>query len=373
MNLYFSHHIFSIQRHGGISRYYVELARELHQCTKDPQNLQIKVVAPLFVNAYLPKLPASLVIGKQISPFKRGHRVLAAVNQSISIPYLATKTGIYHETYYNSFSALWAAPLSSFVKVTTVHDCIHEIFPKEFSWRDQTSKLKKATLEKADLIFCVSNATKNDLLRLFDVDPKKIRVTHLGAPLVHTKASLPNEENRPTRPYFLFVGRRGIYKNGNRLIHGFANSLARREDFLLVFFGGEPVSNEERNLIFSEGLEKQIIFIQGDDDALAKYYQNAAAFVFPSLYEGFGLPILEAMSAGCPVICSNTSSFPEVARDAALYFDPTEVESITFALDKLLQDSYLRNDLIKKGFENIRNFSWAKCAELTLAAYREFF
>ena len=367
MNLYFSHHIFSTQAFGGISRYFVELARELDQERND---LTIKIVSPFFVNSYLPELPSSLFIGRKAPRPKRGLRVLTGINQALSIAYFAAKSGIYHETYYNRFSALKAS--SSFAKVTTVYDCIHEIFPDQFSPRDHTSKLKKETVDRADLVLCVSDSTKKDLIQRFNVNPQKIRVTHLGfTPMKIADQQTPFAENRPDRPYLLFVGNRGIYKNGRRMMEAFASSIARREGMLLVFFGGESVSQAERDWISSNGLEQQIVFVRGDDKKLAQYYQGATAFVFPSLYEGFGLPLLEAMSAGCPVLCSNTSSFPEVARDAALYFDPTQVEAITSALNEFINDSTLRDHLIKKGFENIRDFTWKKCANLTLSAYKE--
>ena len=371
MNLYFSHHIFSTQDVGGISRYFVELARELVQETRELPNFSIKILSPIFVNAYLSEFPSSIVIGKRVPFPKRGRRLLAGINQAISIPYFTTKKGIYHETYYDGFAALLASK-SSIARVTTVHDCIHEIFPHHFSRRDRTSKLKKASIERADLIFCVSHSTKSDLIHYFDVNPEKIRVIHLGlTPMLPSSPQLTAEEKIADRPYFLFVGNRGLYKNGRRLMLAFARSQAKREGMSLVFFGGEPPSFEEQQWIISNDLEKQIIFVQGDDEKLAKYYQSATAFVFPSLYEGFGLPLLEAMSAGCPVICSNTSSFPEVARDAALYFDPIHVDAITFALDRFLNDSSLKDRLVQKGFENVKDFTWRKCAQLTLSAYHE--
>ncbi|MEM2154884.1 MAG: glycosyltransferase family 1 protein, partial [Nitrososphaeria archaeon] len=143
-----------------------------------------------------------------------------------------------------------------------------------------------------------------------------------------------------------------------------------KHDFKIVCFGGGLFSAEEIDLMIKLGLsEDQVIQISGDDKTLAHLYRNAAVFVYPSLYEGFGIPLLEAMSLGCPVICSNTSSFPEVAGNAAEFFDPYEADSIAVALENVLYSSEKSKHLVNLGYERVKNFSWEKCADETRSIY----
>jgi glycosyltransferase involved in cell wall biosynthesis len=139
----------------------------------------------------------------------------------------------------------------------------------------------------------------------------------------------------------------------------------------VVCFGGGDLREDElelmRELALSPALVEQV---GGGDDVLAVYYENAAAFVYPSLYEGFGIPPLEAMALGCPVVCSNTSSIPEVVGDAGEYFDPADVDSIRTSLENVLQSNERRAELIQKGFKKRAEFSWERCAKETLKIYR---
>ena len=119
------------------------------------------------------------------------------------------------------------------------------------------------------------------------------------------------------------------------------------------------------------GLTNCVHQVSGDDGLLASYYQGATAFIYPSLYEGFGIPPLEAMNFGCPVVCSNTSSLPEVVGDAAVFFDPSSDESMRVAIEDLLRNDGLRTEMIRRGYARVQHFSWAKCAAETAAIYRQ--
>ena len=136
-------------------------------------------------------------------------------------------------------------------------------------------------------------------------------------------------------------------------------------------FGGGFLKKEEINLINELGLNtKNIIHINGNENFLKSLYTNAEFLIYPSKYEGFGIPILESFSQNCPVLCSNTSSLPEVADDAALFFNPDEPEEISLTIDRFLQSSESRNKLIGKGLERLKKFSWEKCAKQTLNVYQ---
>ena len=151
-----------------------------------------------------------------------------------------------------------------------------------------------------------------------------------------------------------------------------AGSRPLREEFDLVAFGGGRFSSQEilniNEFGFKDGFVQQV---GGNDEVLASLYANALCFIYPSLYEGFGLPPLEAMAGGCPVISSNSSSMPEVVNNAGLYFDPCDLDDMRNAIETVCFSSELRAKLIKAGNENVKKFSWDKCAQKTLAIYEK--
>ena len=144
------------------------------------------------------------------------------------------------------------------------------------------------------------------------------------------------------------------------------------KQFEIICFGGGRFTNIEWELFNQLGLKERIKQFSGNDELLGQLYNSASVFVCPSLYEGFGLPLLEAMAHDCPVICSNTSSLPEVVGDAAELFDPFDIDSIGNALEKILFSTERREELINLGTHQLKHFSWKKCAEETLQIYKQF-
>jgi glycosyltransferase involved in cell wall biosynthesis len=174
-----------------------------------------------------------------------------------------------------------------------------------------------------------------------------------------------------SKPYLLYVGHRGGYKNFEGFLRAYASSLWLSDNFNVVCFGGGIFSRDEVALIKSLRLSmNHVIQVNGGDNKLASVYRDAALFVYPSLYEGFGIPPLEAMSLGCPVACSNTSSIPEVAGDAAEYFDPYDLDSMRTAMELVLSSEVRLNELIKLGKFRCARFSWDRCAKETLSVYK---
>jgi glycosyltransferase involved in cell wall biosynthesis len=171
-------------------------------------------------------------------------------------------------------------------------------------------------------------------------------------------------------PYLLFVGLRSGYKNFEGFVEAFAVSKKLKDRFHVVCFGGGAFSTTEKDNFKELGVEKYVHQVSGNDKMLVNYYRNATAFVCPSLYEGFGIPILEAMGLSCPVVCASTSSIPEVAGDAAVYFDPNDISSIQSVLENTLFNKDLLTDLKKRGLQREANFSWDICADETLSLYR---
>jgi glycosyltransferase involved in cell wall biosynthesis len=272
------------------------------------------------------------------------------------------RTDIVHETYFSDFLNFSSANR----RVTTVYDMIHEIYYPN----DKTSQQKKASVDRCDHILCISHNTKNDLCEIFRVKPEKVTVTHLACD-DFGKAVRADIPPALAAPYFLHVGNRAGHKNFEMLVRAFASVPRLVQDFRIVCFGGGRLSESERRLASDLGLESDaLVHIHGDDDLLATAYANATAFVYPSLYEGFGLPPLEAMSAGCPVLSSNRSSLPEVIGNAALLFDPQDKEALADALEKIAESDELRDELIERGRARWQLFSWQRCVRETLDVYR---
>lgn len=366
MRVAFDQQIFQNQVHGGISRYFCRLVENLSVY----EDIEAKIFSPVYRNHYLSKLPKKFVSGMHVPGFPKTKKLRLMIN-SIVTPVIIKKfqPNIVHETYYsdtleNNFGSS---------RVITVYDMIHEQMPHLYT-NNPISKIKRKAIERADHVICISENTRKDLIEFFNIPSQNISVIYLGFDKIfsNTLESSTTELNfRTEKPYILYVGSRRTYKNFPALINAYSASVWLRDNFNIICFGGEKFSVMDAELIRKNKLSRdQIIYVAGDDDKLANYYKNASVLVYPSLYEGFGIPPLEAMSSGCPVICSNTSSIPEVVGDAGEYFDPSSIDSIKTALEKILSSDEERLILIKKGYERSKQFSWARCAQETLEVYR---
>lgn len=363
MNIAFDHQIFSVQRFGGVSRYFFELANQLAAIGPEV-NCQIN--CPLYVNNYLRHSRQELQINGIPMPRNvRGSSFYRAINSLMSpVIFYGSRPDIVHETYYAPKSV---APASSRI-VVTVYDMIHELYPDYMSEQDRTAKYKKIAVERADHVICISENTRQDLIHFLGVDHEKISVVHLGFSLTKSSISSLPAKNRP---FILYVGARGGYKNFEGLLAAYASHADLLNNYNLVLFGGGSLNTNEVDRIQSMHIPLvQVRQVSGDDGVLAALYKQADMFVYPSLYEGFGIPPLEAMSFDCPVACSNTSSIPEVVGDAAIQFNPLDTDSIADALLSLSLDSALRANLIDLGRIRLEKFSWEKCATQTLDVYK---
>lgn len=361
MKIAFDSQIFTMQEYGGISRYMCSLAQQLNT----HHDVEAKIFAPLHINAYADSLLNSLVYGVKVPRIRNTGRIVHVASQLLSrVAISRFKPQIVHETYFSSLSS---TPKNARC-VITVHDMIHERFSSAFPHNDPTSEWKRKSIKRADHVICVSEYTKQDLLEFIDIPPEKISVVHHGfnpLPISNT------ERITLTSPYLLYVGDRFGYKNFDGLLRAYASSSWLKGNLRIVCFGGGRLHANELLLIQSLGLTlQQVEQVGGSDEQLASFYQNAAAFVYPSLYEGFGIPPLEAMSLKCPVICSNASSIPEVVGDAAKYFDAKNIDSITAAIEGVLQSSEKRDNFIVKGVERCKKFTLSRCVNETLAVYK---
>ncbi len=273
---------------------------------------------------------------------------------------------IVHPTHMNSLEILdhlHGKPL-----VVTVHDMTHELRPESFPAHDPSAARKKIMVERADRVIAISQQTKDDLVRLYGTDPDKVDVIHHGNSLV-----LPEEYEQMLldipKKYILFVGQRDGYKNFLRTLEAIKPLIDECPDLHLICAGGGKFKDNEIAAIKALGIERHVKQMWVTDEELAVLYNRAVCFIYPSEYEGFGLPILEAYECATPVLCAEASCFPEVAGDAAIYFDPTQVDEMTEKIRSMITDASLRELYIEKGRARVKLFSWRRCAEETLACY----
>lgn len=367
MKIVFDHQIFTQQSYGGISRYFVRLAQGLLALGH-----QADVVAPIHRNRYLKDLPAQRVHGLELERFppKTGRLFILANDQLSKLKMRNISADLLHETYYSD------RPPNAQVKgrVITVHDMIHEKFAAEFSAKDFTSRKKRLTVARADHIICISNSTKNDLCALFDIPEYKVSVVHHGFERFEQRPDEipPQLVDHVARPFLLYVGSRGGYKNFAGMLRAVAARPALKSAFDVLAFGGGAFNVTEQALITTLGFAPQSVQqVGGGDVLLGSLYAKARAFVYPSVYEGFGLPPLEAMAHDCPVVTSNSSSMPEVVGNAGAYFDPLDIEAQAEAICSVVFDEQRRSELIALGQQRLFLFSWERCALETQTVYQK--
>jgi glycosyltransferase involved in cell wall biosynthesis len=239
----------------------------------------------------------------------------------------------------------------------TVYDMILERFPPDESHLRPAIEGKRRLVERADVVFVISEHTRADLVELLGVDPAKTVLTYPASAMVGV-APAPLPADLVERPFLLYVGPRTRYKNFGVLQEAFRRSdRLRRELRVLCVGGGPDFQAPERELLREQGLAESFTHVGADDRRLKALYERAVALVSTSRYEGFGIPPLEAMESGCPVICCPVSSLPEVVGDAALFFDPDQPDELAARIEELLDSRSLREDLIAGGRARAACFS----------------
>jgi glycosyltransferase involved in cell wall biosynthesis len=265
-------------------------------------------------------------------------------------------------------------------KIVTVHDIRQHVFPKFNKATTLSYLFLPRTLKTTDKIITVSNSTKKDLIHYFNVPEEKIKVILLAAdekfqPLNDEETKEVKQKYHLNFPFILYLGGLAAHKNISTLIKAFYTLKKKKFQHKLVITGKKRWKyNEIFETIDKLNLQKDVIFTgYVPDEDLPALYNAADLFVYPSLYEGFGLPPLEAMVCGTPVITSNTSSLPEVVGDAGIMVDPYDVDGLADAMYDVLTNDGLREEMIKKGLERTKRFSWEKCARETLKVYEEVY
>lgn len=356
----FGPEIFARQTAGGISRYFSELFREFVNC-----GANFLVHANPEDNALLRGVVPAL--GERLKTFAepKGPRLLRAAALELSFAARMRSLGragtIVHHTYYPFVSRKVLCPA-----VTTIHDLCEERVGHGAAAKLR-NVLKRRAAARADLIIAVSHATKQDIVNCWGIPEDRIVVVHHGVREFGPTMAAPFI----SEPFLLFVGKRDGYKNFDVAVHAYRRS-GLYKDIALVCIGGGDPSAPERALLGKLGVAGRVIFRSGNDAELLRGYSDAVGLVYPSLFEGFGLPLLEAMISSCPVVCGRHTSLGEVGGDAALYADVTDVDALSFTLQRLAQDGSLRSELVEKGRTRAAQFSWASTAKGHLLAYERF-
>ncbi len=355
MRLLYDHYMFSMQRFGGITRYFSELMTNL------PKTYSYSFPIKFSENYYAKTINPEIKQLSDILPFRIRRQIYCYYNDEAVKK--ALKTGsfdLFHPTYYNGYY------LKNIKKplVITIHDMIHEKFPEKFVSYDKTSIYKRLLAEKASHIIAVSQHTKKDIVELYGIDEKKISVVNHGYKpgITPCKQLFDN--------YILYVGERKGYKNFHIFIESLI-PLLKDNPGIKIVCTGKPFTPDELTVFDSCGIRKQMVQISASDEELGSLYKYAKAFVYPSMYEGFGLPILEAFSYGCPVCLSNASCFPEVAEEGGCYFDPVDKVSILQAVSKVVFDADYANMLRFAGNKRLERFSIDCMVEQTCHVYEK--
>lgn len=364
MKVLFDPQVFAWQIYGGISRLFAELYREY--MTK---NYGVELAVPLWYgdNMYAKdsQMPQKSLFVNRHFPGKS--RISKFVNTALFPKAIKQMNPhIVHPTYYDDS---FRRSTRDIPFVLTVHDMIHERYSDTFFAHDKTITRKKKELAHcAARIIAVSEATKRDLIEFFEVKENKIDVVYHGSSLKYC-GDEKKEQTQNHRPYVLFVGQRHLYKNFLFFLSSIA-SVLQDKDLELWCVGGGPFTRDEKRLMARLGVLNRIFQFSLSDAKLSAAYLGALVFVFPSLYEGFGIPILEAFFQHCPVVVSDIPVFREIAGDAAIYFDPVEPEELRTAVEHIIDDTALRQDLMARGAVRSKLFSWERCARETAATYQ---
>lgn len=354
MKILFDHQLFSYQRFGGASRYFSMLLnflpREIWDTTTIFSNNEYVNHLGLFKAVHLfPKMY-----------FRGQGRIMNELNKPYSIYRIGKHDyDILHQTHFETyfFKSLGNKPM-----VTTFHDI-------NFSTLNPSKKMVRfqiKSLERADKIISISENTKGDLINYFNVREEKISVIYHG---ITSQKEVLISDPLIDYPYILYVGTRNNHKNFERFIKAFALLSKEYEDIRIVCTY-KKFTKDELQLFNRLKIPNKVINYMANENELNNLYQHALFFIFPSLYEGFGMPILEAMINHCPVVLARASCFPEIAQNAACYFDPLDIEDIYNTMKTVLNDSDLRKNLISKGIERAKFFSWEKCALQHLDVYK---
>jgi glycosyltransferase involved in cell wall biosynthesis len=365
MQILYDGQIYRYQVTGGINRYFANLI------TKLPSSFIPSLLVGKSHDCEYPSHP-------NLKIYKYGSSRLEHLSYTLGLWYsrledsvirntLARKRfDVFHPTYYTLVTGQRIDSYRSPI-VLTVWDMIHELFPSEDPTGEHMEWKRKAILA-AQKIICISENTKKDLLERYPIAESRVAVTYLASEIDATLSYGP--EVVSSRPYYLYVGSRSRYKNFGGLLTAFAKAVSVRSELALCVVGSGFTEAESKLISDLKLTEHVEHYGYTTDNHLAKLYRCSIGLVYPSLYEGFGIPPLEAMSCGTVAIVSSASSLPEVVGDAGVLVDPHDRDELVETLLSLIDDKARRESLVMKGQQRAKEFSWDKTVAQTIAIYR---
>ena len=358
MRVFLDEQIFAIQPFGGISRLFYEKANAFVRdsslgVSAEPFNSAI-------INEYLlgdPELCEALGATRSSGAYM-------ALARYFVHPRRTSAVDVVHNTFYLP-RGLGGHPGAK--RVVTIYDMIPELLPQTRRRIDFLTE-KHKYVQRADHVVCISESTRNDLLRVYpDIHaPVTIAYPGVGSQFNPKAPAFPGLPE----PYILHVGNRGSYKDGATLLQAFAQVAKEFCDITVFLAGGGPLTKSEREMSASLGISDRIVQHSIHDRDMPSVYAQALVTVFPSRYEGFGLPAVEALACGCPLVLADTSSLPEVGGEAAHYFPPGDDLALAEILRSLLRSESLRTSMRHIGFEQAAKFTWHGYAEANARAYQ---
>lgn len=370
MKIVFDGLIYYLQKQGGISRYFDELIEGFanREDCEVTVLLRKNKIDKVFNNKVKLEIIDSVLcsenkVKKYISVFRDKYAVNRFLKQN------DFSDAVFHYSYYAFYKNLKAK------SVVTVHDLVHEKFSNFFGGILNKMYLlnKKKSIKKADSLIAISEQTRNDLIEVYGIKQEKINVVYHG---LNKKFRIMVDELRSDflkkknigKPFFLFVGNRNLYKNFKFLLMSFS-SWKRKEEFDIYCIGGGEFTGEENILINKLNLAGKVkLIISATEEDLVGFYNCSTALIYPSLYEGFGFPILEGIACGTKVLVSDIPVFREIGGDLPIYFNPYDSESLIKALNLSLSDSHNR---VSSGLEWAKKFSWENTISKTLQVYKK--
>jgi len=361
LKILIDHQIFTMQNYGGISRVFTELYKEFEKSD------DVEPILPILLsdNEYIGEIKKIWSIFPNNKSFvkKIFYYVVNRIYSTLVL--IKGDFDIFQPTYYDPYFLPF---LRKRPFVLVVHDMTHEIFPETVSKRDRTIEWKEKLVHKANKIIAISENTKKDIIKFYEINRGKIDVVYLATSLASPQKDL--KMDLPKR-YILFVGNRNKYKNFELMFKSIAKLLKEKKEIVLLCAGSGNFTDKEQELFEKFDVKERVKHIKFTDNKdLECIYNKAICFVFPSLYEGFGIPVLEAFACGCPAVISNISSLPEVGGEAVEYFDPYDMKSIHDTVKNVVEDSKLRKGMVQKGRKRLILFNWERTSKVFEETYK---